>query len=99
MSPDMPDKQHNCNGSMDVCLFPTSSMDYCSNPQRIDEAGLYLSTFKQYEHKPPDIIKERVDKDYNSILRTSLTSISRVNKTDVETLRTSLGVRVRPYSH
>lgn len=84
---------------MDVCLFPTSSMNYCSNPQRIDEAGLYLSTFKQYEHKPPDIIKERVDKDYNSILRTSLTSISRVNKTDVETLRTSLGVRVLPYSH
>ncbi|KIM75474.1 hypothetical protein PILCRDRAFT_827178 [Piloderma croceum F 1598] len=57
----------------------------------VDEAGLYLSTFKQYEHKPPDLIKERVDKDYNSVLRTSLTSISRVNKTDVETLRTSLG--------
>jgi DNA excision repair protein ERCC-1 len=61
--------------------------------QSVDEAGLYLSTFKQYEHKPPDLIKERVDKDYNSALRTSLTSISRVNKTDVETLRTSLGVR------
>lgn len=58
----------------------------------VDEAGLYLSTFKQYEHKPPDLIKERVDKDYNTVLRTALTSISRVNKTDVETLRTSLGV-------
>jgi len=57
----------------------------------VDEAGLYLSTFKQYEHKSPDLIKERVDKDYNSVLRTSLTSISRVNKTDVETLKTSLG--------
>jgi len=50
-----------------------------------------LSTFKQYEHKPPDLIKERVDKDYSSVLRTALTSISRVNKTDVETLRTSIG--------
>ncbi|TFK44768.1 restriction endonuclease type II-like protein [Crucibulum laeve] len=56
-----------------------------------DEAGHYLSTFKQFEHKPPDMIKERVDKDYNSILRTTLTSISKVNKTDVETLRTSFG--------
>ncbi|KAG6891466.1 hypothetical protein C0992_006197 [Termitomyces sp. T32_za158] len=58
---------------------------------RFEEAGHYLSTLKQFEHKPPDMIKERVDKDYNSILRTALTSISKVNKTDVETLRTSFG--------
>ncbi|EGN99898.1 hypothetical protein SERLA73DRAFT_180183 [Serpula lacrymans var. lacrymans S7.3] len=56
-----------------------------------DEAGLYLSTYKQFEYKPPDLIKERLDKDYNTILRTALTSINKVNKTDVETLRTSLG--------
>ncbi|KAF9462478.1 restriction endonuclease type II-like protein [Collybia nuda] len=58
---------------------------------RFDEAGHYLATLKQFEHKPPDMIKERVDKDYNSILRTALTSVSKVNKTDVETLRTSFG--------
>ncbi|KAG6900267.1 hypothetical protein C0993_000720 [Termitomyces sp. T159_Od127] len=29
-----------------------------------EEAGHYLSTLKQFEHKPPDMIKERVDKDY-----------------------------------
>ncbi|KAF7361819.1 DNA excision repair protein ERCC-1 [Mycena venus] len=57
----------------------------------VEEAGHYLSTFKQFEHKPPDLIKERVDKDYDSILRSTLTSISKVNKTDVETLRTSFG--------
>ncbi|KAJ6499980.1 restriction endonuclease type II-like protein [Mycena vitilis] len=56
-----------------------------------EEAGHYLATFKQFEHKPPDLIKERVDKDYDSILRSALTSISKVNKTDVETLRTSFG--------
>jgi DNA excision repair protein ERCC-1 len=49
--------------------------------------------YKQYEHKPPNLIRERVDKDYESVLRTALTSISKVNKTDVETLRTSFGVR------
>jgi DNA excision repair protein ERCC-1 len=59
-----------------------------------EEAGRYLSTFKQYEHKPPDIIKERTDKDYYSLFQAALTSINRVNKTDVETLRTSLGVRM-----
>ena len=64
-----------------------------------EEAGYYLSTYKQFEHKPPDLIKERVDKDYHSMLRTALTSISKVNKTDVETLRTSFGVSTRdPYS-
>ncbi|KAJ7178457.1 DNA repair protein rad10 [Mycena crocata] len=57
----------------------------------VEEAGHYLSTFKQFEHKPPDMIKERVDQDYDSILRSTLTSISKVNKTDVETLRTSFG--------
>ncbi|KAF8844358.1 DNA repair protein rad10 [Paxillus ammoniavirescens] len=56
-----------------------------------DEAGQYIATFKQFEHKPPDLIKERVDKDYDSLIRTALTSINKVNKTDVETLRTSLG--------
>ncbi|KAJ8076520.1 ssDNA endonuclease and repair protein rad10 [Marasmius tenuissimus] len=56
-----------------------------------EEAGHYLATFKQFEFKPPTMIKERVDKDYSSMLRTSLTSISKVNKTDVETLRTQYG--------
>lgn len=58
----------------------------------VEEAGYYLATFKQFEHKPPDLIKERVDKDYHSVLRTVLTSISKVNKTDVEMLKSSLGV-------
>jgi DNA excision repair protein ERCC-1 len=48
--------------------------------------------YKQYESKPPDIIKERVDKDYHAVLRSALTSIPKVNKTDVETLRSTFGV-------
>ncbi|KAF6761229.1 DNA repair protein rad10 [Ephemerocybe angulata] len=57
----------------------------------LDEAGHYISIFKQFEHKSPDLIKERTEKDYHSVLRTALTSISKVNKTDVETLRSSFG--------
>ena len=57
-----------------------------------EEAGIYLSTYKLFEHKPPDIIKERVDKDYSSILQATLTSVRGINKTDVTTLRTTFGV-------
>ena len=59
---------------------------------RNEEAGHYLTTYKQFEFKSPSLIKERVEKDYHSILRSSLTSISKVNKTDVETLRMNFGV-------
>lgn len=38
------------------------------------------------------MIKERAEKDYNAILRGALTSIPKVNKTDVETLRSTFGV-------
>ena len=59
---------------------------------RPDEAGQYIATYKRFEHKPPDLIRERVDKDYDAVLRSALTSISKVNKTDVETLRKSFQV-------
>lgn len=59
---------------------------------RNDEVGHYLSVYKQFESKPPDMIKERVDKDYHAILRGALTNIPKVNKTDVETLRSTFGV-------
>ncbi|KAI0746698.1 restriction endonuclease type II-like protein [Daedaleopsis nitida] len=71
-----------------ICLINEITVMVAWNAE---EAGYYLATYKQFEHKPPDMIKERVDKDYSSMLRTSLTSISKVNKTDVETLRTSFG--------
>lgn len=77
-----------CVKSVDTCIVP-SHYDFSA-----EEAGFYLSTYKQFEHKPPDLIKERVDKDYYSMLRTALTSVSKVNKTDVETLRISLGVSI-----
>jgi hypothetical protein len=58
-----------------------------------DEAGQYLTAYKQSEHRQPTLIRERVDKTPSALLRTALTSIPRVNKTDVETLRASFGVR------
>ncbi|KAH9987048.1 hypothetical protein BJV77DRAFT_1070710 [Russula vinacea] len=56
-----------------------------------DEAGQYLTAYKQSEHRQPTLIRERIDKTPSALLRTALTSIPRVNKTDVETLRASFG--------
>ncbi|KAG8863500.1 ssDNA endonuclease and repair protein rad10 [Tulasnella sp. 330] len=57
----------------------------------IDEVAQYLTTYKAYENKSPNMIKERIDQDYPSVLRSALTSIKGVNKTDVTTLRTRFG--------
>ncbi|KAH8116642.1 restriction endonuclease type II-like protein, partial [Phellopilus nigrolimitatus] len=71
-----------------VCLINNITIIVCWSKE---EAGTYLATYKAFEHKPPDLIKERVDKEYSAMLRSALTSINKVNKMDVETLRTSFG--------
>ena len=58
-----------------------------------DEAGHHLTVYKQSEHRLSTLIRERVDKTLDALLRTALTSIPRVNKPDVETLRESFDVR------
>ncbi|KAI0052793.1 hypothetical protein FA95DRAFT_1163032 [Auriscalpium vulgare] len=72
-----------------VCACSLRRSHAC--PHRKDEAGQYLSTYKQFEHKPPTLIRERVERTPAALMRATLTGISKVNKTDVETLRTSFG--------
>ncbi|GAA5859932.1 hypothetical protein JCM5353_005651 [Sporobolomyces roseus] len=55
------------------------------------EVGRYLETYKQFERKPPDLIKERVDDSYMAHLTSALTSVKGVNKTDVTTLVSNFG--------
>ena len=68
-----------------------------SKPDEMPRIWLHRS-WSRARHKPPTLIKERVEKDYASVLRTALTGINRVNKTDVEILRGSIGVR-HPLMH
>ncbi|KAI8973930.1 excision repair protein [Pilobolus umbonatus] len=56
-----------------------------------EEAGRYLETYKAYENKPPDMIRERVDEDYYAKMTDCLTSVRSVNKTDVLTLLSNFG--------
>ncbi|GAA6002798.1 DNA repair protein RAD10 [Rhodotorula paludigena] len=55
------------------------------------EAGRYLETYKQFERKPPDMIRERTDDSYQAHLQSALTQVNSVNKTDVTTLISNFG--------
>lgn len=57
----------------------------------VEESGRYIETFKSYENKPPDLIKEKIDNDYYSKLTDFLTQVKSVNKTDVLTLISNYG--------
>ncbi|XP_072345318.1 DNA excision repair protein ERCC-1-like [Scyliorhinus torazame] len=51
-----------------------------------EEAGRYLETYKSYENKPSDMLKERVETDYLSKVTECVTTVKSVNKTDSMTL-------------
>lgn len=51
-----------------------------------EEGARYLETYKAYENKPPDLIKERVDSDFSSRVTESLTTVKKISKTDAGTL-------------
>ncbi|GAA5913300.1 hypothetical protein JCM8208_005202 [Rhodotorula glutinis] len=55
------------------------------------EAGRYLEAYKQFERKPPDLIRERTDASYSAHMTAALTEVRGINKTDVTTLMSSFG--------
>lgn len=56
-----------------------------------EEAGKYIETYKSFEHKPPDAIKERIGEDYLAQVTNVLTQIRGINRTDVVTLLSTFG--------
>nr|ODN90596.1 DNA excision repair protein ERCC-1 [Cryptococcus depauperatus CBS 7841] len=56
-----------------------------------DEVAQYLVTFKQFEHKSADSLKERVQQTYHDQLQHVLTSGKKVNKTDADHLAAEFG--------
>ena len=55
------------------------------------EAARYLETFRAYARKPADMIKERSDGAFTSLLAECLTIVRPLNKTDVATLHSTFG--------
>ncbi|KAH9023382.1 hypothetical protein EDB85DRAFT_1870760 [Lactarius pseudohatsudake] len=58
-----------------------------------DEAGQYLTAYRQSERRTLTLIYERLNEAPDALLRTTLTSIPCANRTDAETFRASFGVR------
>ncbi|EAL20034.1 hypothetical protein CNBF3600 [Cryptococcus deneoformans B-3501A] len=56
-----------------------------------EEVAQYLVTFKQFEHKSADTLKERVQQTYHDQLAHVLTSGKKVNKTDADNLAAEFG--------
>ncbi|CAO3584762.1 unnamed protein product [Absidia cylindrospora] len=60
-----------------------------------DETARYLETYKAFESKPDDLIREKVngpdDNDYLAKMTDTLTNVRTVNKTDVVTLLSTFG--------
>ncbi|NXN22831.1 ERCC1 protein, partial [Nycticryphes semicollaris] len=71
-----------------VCILTDCTLLLAWSPE---EAGRYLETYKAYEQKPPDLLKERVEQDFLSRMTDCLTSIKSVNKTDALSLLTTFG--------
>ncbi|WRT69257.1 uncharacterized protein IL334_006241 [Kwoniella shivajii] len=56
-----------------------------------EEIAQYLTTFKSYEHKSADTLKERIHQSYHDQLQHVLTSGRKVNKTDADNLAAQFG--------
>ncbi|KAM6307790.1 LOW QUALITY PROTEIN: DNA excision repair protein ERCC-1 [Podargus strigoides] len=71
-----------------LCVLADCTLLLAWSPE---EAGRYLETYKAYEQKPPDLLKERVEQDFLSRMTDCLTSIKSVNKTDALSLLSTFG--------
>lgn len=65
------------------CIMADCTLILAWSPE---EAGRYLETYKSYEKKPADLLKEQVEKDYLSKVTDCLTTVKSINKTDAITL-------------
>ncbi|XP_038870372.1 DNA excision repair protein ERCC-1 [Salvelinus namaycush] len=80
---DVKDPHHSLKELARICIMADCTLILSWSPE---EAGRYLETYKSYEKKPADLLKEHVEKDYLSKVTDCLTTVKSVNKTDSITL-------------
>ena len=80
---DVKDPQHSLKVLAPICIRADCTLILAWSPE---EAARYLETYKSYEKKPADLLRERVEKDYLSVATDCLTTVRSVNKTDAVTL-------------
>ncbi|XP_076857765.1 DNA excision repair protein ERCC-1 [Brachyhypopomus gauderio] len=80
---DVKDPHHALKELARICVLADCTLILAWSPE---EAGRYLETYKSYEKKPADLLKEQVEKDYLSKVTDCLTTVKSINKTDSITL-------------
>ncbi|XP_069010735.1 DNA excision repair protein ERCC-1 [Embiotoca jacksoni] len=80
---DVKDPHHALKELARICIMADCTLILAWSPE---EAGRYLETYKAYEKKPADLLKEQVEKNYLSKVTDCLTTVKSVNKTDAITL-------------
>ncbi|KAI4879230.1 hypothetical protein NFI96_012110 [Prochilodus magdalenae] len=80
---DVKDPHHALKELARICVMADCTLILAWSPE---EAGRYLETYKSYEKKPADLLKEQVEKDYLSKVTDCLTTVKSINKTDSITL-------------
>ncbi|XP_053551063.1 DNA excision repair protein ERCC-1 isoform X2 [Bombina bombina] len=71
-----------------ICILSDCTLILSWSPE---EAARYLETYKCYEQKPADALKEKAERDFISRMTDCLTAVKSVNKTDSCTLLTTFG--------
>ncbi|XP_076026047.1 DNA excision repair protein ERCC-1 [Genypterus blacodes] len=76
---DVKDPHHALKDLARICIMADCTLILAWSPE---EAGRYLETYKSFEKKPADLLKEQVERDYLSKVTDCLTTVKSVNKTD-----------------
>ncbi|XP_074515681.1 DNA excision repair protein ERCC-1 [Sebastes fasciatus] len=80
---DVKDPHHTLKELARICIMADCTLILAWSSE---EAGRYLETYKSYEKKPADVLKEQVEKNYLSKVTDCLTTVKSINKTDAITL-------------
>ncbi|XP_033842278.1 DNA excision repair protein ERCC-1 [Periophthalmus magnuspinnatus] len=80
---DVKDPHHALKELARICIMADCTLVLAWSPE---EAGRYLETYKSYEKKPADLLKEQVEKNYLSKVTDCMTTVKSINKTDAITL-------------
>ncbi|XP_068945139.1 DNA excision repair protein ERCC-1 isoform X2 [Petaurus breviceps papuanus] len=85
---DVKDPQRALKDLAKMCILADCTLILAWSPE---EAGRYLETYKSYEQKPADLLKEKLEQDFVSRVTECLTTVKSVNKTDSQTLLATFG--------
>ncbi|XP_075394009.1 DNA excision repair protein ERCC-1 [Tenrec ecaudatus] len=85
---DVKDPQQALKELAKMCILADCTLILAWSPE---EAGRYLETYKAYEQKPADLLKEKLEQDFVSRVTECLTTVKSVNKTDSQTLLATFG--------